>query len=86
LWFNDLDPELYRTAAAMVSAYTFGDAETFAVLLEWAPKDALVKVLAAGIYAAIGVVAEERDWTVTEALGIFCRSAERMAQAAEAKP
>ncbi len=84
LSFDDLPAEVYRSAAALVSAYTFGDADAFDELLEEVPKDGLVKVLAAGIYAAIGVVAEERGWTMTECLGIFCRSAERMAADAEA--
>ena len=83
LWFGDLDPELYRTAAGLVSAYTFGDLEAFDELFDEAPR-AIVKVLVPAIYAAIGVVAEERGWTMTDALGIFCRSSERMATEAEA--
>ena len=64
-------------------AYTFGDLEAFDELFDEAPR-AIVKVLVPAIYAAIGVVAEERGWTMTDALGIFCRSSERMATEAEA--
>jgi glutamate-1-semialdehyde aminotransferase len=85
LWFGDLDPELYRTAAALISAYTFGDLEAFDELFDAAPRQ-IVKVLVAGIYAAIGVVAEERGWSMADCLGVFCRSAESMAADSEAMP
>ena len=38
LWFGDLDPELYRTAVALVSAYTFGDLAAFDELFDEAPR------------------------------------------------
>ena len=72
-------PDAYRQAAGLVSAYALGEQELFEQMYAEAKKDVLL-ALVAGTYAAIGRLAVADGVSFETELQAFARSAAHVAQ------